>query len=126
MIEFNNGCEEEKNPQEGSEEYRQKVRELNDRFRSTFSGGMVTMTPGIQALGEKNVQEICQKIMKFDAFTKDNDPYGEHDFGTIKHDGQSIFWKIDYYDRNLEFHSPNKSDPAVTTRVMTIMLAEEY
>lgn len=84
------------------------------------------MTSGIQALGEKNVQDIYRKMMKFDAFTKDNDLYGEHDFGTIQHDGQTIFWKIDCYDRKREYHSPDKSNPAVTTRVLTLMLAEEY
>ena len=41
-------------------------------------------------------------------------------------DGRRIIFKIDYYDRDLAYHSPDASDPAVTERVMTVMLAEEY
>ena len=64
--------------------------------------------------------------MAFDAFTEDNDPHGEHDFGAFDHAGHRIFWKIDYYDQSLEFGSENPADPAKTTRVLTIMLADEY
>jgi hypothetical protein len=31
-----------------------------------------------------------------------------------------------YYDQNLAMHSPDPADPAVTQRVITIMLADEY
>ena len=41
-------------------------------------------------------------------------------------EGETIFFKIDYYDRTLTCHSPDPADPAVTERVITIMLADEY
>lgn len=37
-----------------------------------------------------------------------------------------VFWKIDAYDRDLRFASPDPSNPAVTVRVLTVMLAEGY
>ena len=59
-------------------------------------------------------------------FNEDNDPYGEHDFGAIDHNGQKIYWKIDYYDSDLKYGSENPADPCQTARVITIMLANEY
>ena len=103
-----------------------KIRDLNDQFRKTGRGGRIMLTQGIQALGQQVVMEILAKVRAFDTFTKDNDPYGEHDFAKIVHGKEIVFWKIDYYDRAMEFASPEPSDPAVTTRVMTVMLAEEY
>ena len=42
-----------------------------------------------------------------------NDPYGEHDFGSFRYAGETIFWKFDYYDVDLQMHSPDPSDPTV-------------
>lgn len=65
-------------------------------------------------------------VRQFDSFTEDNDPYGEHDFGKIDWKGMVVFWKIDYYDLDLEMHSPDPSDSTVTARVLTVMLDDEY
>ena len=103
-----------------------KIRDLNDQFRKTGRGGRIMLTQGIQALGQQTVMEIMAKVRAFDKFTMDNDPYGEHDFGKIVHGHDTVFFKLDYYDRAMEFGSPDASDAAVTTRVMTVMTAEEY
>ena len=50
----------------------------------------------------------------------------EHDFGSFTLAGRKFFWKIDAYDIEMQFGSPDPADPAKTTRVLTIMLAEEY
>ena len=89
------------------------------------------MTAGIRSLDLHEQIAIAEKLQAFDDFTKDNDPYGEHDFGAFDHNGQRIFWKIDYYDRasfgtGHDYGSENAADPAVTPRVLTIMLATEY
>jgi len=67
-----------------------------------------------------------RRVFAFSDFTADNDPYGEHDFGSFEFAGKTIFWKIDAYDRDLANGSPDPSDPSVTTRVLTVLLAEEY
>ena len=64
--------------------------------------------------------------MAYDDFCHANDPYEEHDFGSFEADGAVIFFKIDYFDKDLTYHSPDPSDTSVTERVITIMLAEEY
>ncbi len=92
---------------------------------TAFSNGIMNTTSGIQALGEKTVLDICLKVMKYNEFTEDNKPYGEHDFGVIEHEGETIYWKIDYYDLKLQYHSTDKSDPSVTARVLTIMQRDE-
>jgi uncharacterized protein DUF3768 len=126
MIEITDGNGEEESLNEDSEEYRQKVRELNDAFRTTFSGGQVLVTSGVQALGEKTIHEICQKVQTFNEFTEDNDPWKEHDFGVIELNGMIFNWKIDCYDLDRQYLSPDKTNPAVTIRVLTIMRKEEY
>ena len=69
---------------------------------------------------------ILEAIRTFDTFTEDNDPYGEHDFGSVEVSGDKFFFKIYYYDPTMERHSDNPTDPQRTLRVMTIMRAEEY
>ncbi len=103
-----------------------KIRSLNDDLRTTLSGGSVVLTSSIAALEAELRTKIIEAVSRYDQFDADNDPYGEHDFGSLVADGHTIFFKIDYYDRDLQFHSPDPADPAVTHRVLTIMLAEDY
>jgi hypothetical protein len=105
------------------------IRELNDQCRQAwgvYPNTRVVSTGGIMALTVEDRSAIYEKVQSFDSFTDDNDPHGEHDFGSIDHKGERIFWKIDYYDRACEFGSEDPADPTKTTRVLTIMLAEEY
>lgn len=103
-----------------------KIAALNDRFRETFWGGKVMTTQGINLLPEATQLGIFRAVMEFDQFSQANDPYGEHDFGKITVDGHNCFWKIDYYDNRMEFGSENPANPDVTTRVLTVMLTDEY
>lgn len=103
-----------------------RIRALNDELRQHLLGGGAVITPGIAALGSDAVARLVLTIATFDDFCNANDPYEEHDFGCFDFEGSRVMFKIDYYDKTLTFHSPNPADPAVTERVITIMLAEEY
>ena len=104
----------------------QRIRELNDAFRTSLSGGRVMMTAGIDALDSDVKAMIIREVATFSDFNADNDPHGEHDFGAIKVAGLKVFWKIDAYDSTMTYGSEDPANPDVTTRVMTIMLADEY
>ena len=104
----------------------EQIRALNDQLRHNLTNGMAVMTLGIAALGREAVDRIIKTIAVFDDFCHANDPHGEHDFGSFEAEGHLIFFKIDCLDETLTYHSPDPSDPAVTRRVITIMLAEEY
>jgi len=102
----------------------EKIAALNDAARKTFTGCRVYMTPGVQALYQ--TQAIAARVQAYDDFSERNDPYGERDFGSFEFCGETIFWKIEYFDLDLQMHSLDPSDPTVTARVLTIMLAHEY
>ncbi len=104
-----------------------RIRELNDALRQgRCQNGTVLLTKGVNALGYETVLEVAEAVKSFDAFTEHNDPHGERDFGSVEVQGEKIFWKIDPYDLSKQYGSPDPSDPAVTHRVLTIMLASEY
>jgi hypothetical protein len=106
----------------------QRIRELNDQFRkwSFPPYGELFATAGVAALNLPDFMALMVQVRDFDAFTEDNDPHGEHDFGAIDHDGSNYFWKIDYYDLQRVYHSPDAANPDVTCRVLTVMRADEY
>ncbi len=107
-----------------------RIRKLNDTFRRDPTAGTVpgktVMTCGISALSPEAQLDIFNRVRCFDDFTEDNDPYGEHDFGSFIYQGKKIFWKIDYYASDMLHGSEDPADPKQTVRVLTIMLAEEY
>ena len=65
-----------------------RIRALNDQLRRSLSGGMLVMTAGVIALGAKRQMAILSAIASFDTFSPENDPYGEHDFGTVQIEGK--------------------------------------
>ena len=109
-----------------------RTRRLNDEMRERMLTGdvevygRVVMTRGVVERGGAFVGMAGKAVAEFDDFSEDNDPHGEHDFGSFEVTGEKLFWKIDYFDLELRFHSPDKSNIVVTERVLTIMLASEY
>ena len=104
----------------------ERIRKLNDDFRRTFTGGRVVVTEGVDALSAEVKAEVLQQVRQFDRFDRDNDPHGEHDFGSFETAGERFFFKIDYHDLAMEGGSEDPANPAKTTRVLTVMKAEEY
>ncbi|MCU7838884.1 MAG: DUF3768 domain-containing protein [Candidatus Thiodiazotropha sp. (ex Troendleina suluensis)] len=103
------------------------IRSLNDRFRMKGIGnGSVMITIGIQNQGEVFVSQAAAAIRSHTTFTKDSDPWNEHDFGVVEVASEKVFWKIDYYDTSLTAGSEDPANEAITHRVLTIMLASEY
>lgn len=98
----------------------EQIAKLNDNARSNAHNYLATS--GVMALQPEEVSDIFMQVQNFTDFNEDNDPYGEHDFGTIYHG--KVLWKIDYYNETLE-HWSDPLDPK-TKRVITIMLTEEY
>lgn len=104
----------------------EKTRILNDRLRVEGRGGKILLTYGMTRLDPDVVQTILNHVRTFNAFTSDNDPFGEHDFGALEVGDFKVMFKIDYYDNAETYHASEKSDEILTTRVMTVMLAGEY
>jgi hypothetical protein len=105
---------------------RDRIRELNDAFRTNFARGTVLMSVGVDALPDMVKANALLKVARFSEFDEDNDPHGEHDFGSFSLCGRQFFWKIDYYDRGTKYGSEDPADPEKTSRVLTLMLAEDY
>jgi hypothetical protein len=104
-----------------------RIAVLNDQCRKAMGiGCKLYQTEGINDLPPEQQSAIREKVELFDNFSPDNDPHGERDFGSIEHEGNRIFWKIDYYDKSMSKGSENPADPKQTSRVLTIMLASEY
>ena len=102
------------------------IQNLNDAFRTTLNGGKVLLSASVAGLNDRLRSTALSRVRSFDEFSDDNDPHGEHDFGAFDLAEYKFFWKIDYYDDRCEFGSEDPADPNVTTRVLTVMLAEDY
>ena len=123
-------------PQEIQEDARKhflRIRELNDALRTCgdpilrlIINGQLVITRGIAARGDEFFKRAVAAVRAFDDFTPENDPHGEHDMAFLEVDGERVFFKVDYYDPELERHSDDPSDPEITRRVLTIGLASDY
>jgi hypothetical protein len=116
------------------------IARLNDLARKAMGIAChAVATQGFRALSQPDQSRVRELIETFEAFTPDNNPHGERDFGAIYQDAsghwtaqrprnsrETVFWKIDYYDSALEWASDDPANPAITRRVLTIMLAEDY
>lgn len=107
-----------------------RIRKLNHEMRlilpATHNGNQLIMTAGIMERFGNELGRIIEQVRSFWNFDEDNDPWAEHDFSALTVDDERVYWKIDYLSRDDETHAPDVSNPELTRRVLTIMLAEEY
>ena len=109
-----------------NDDQRARVRALNDRLRRQHRGGQILLTCGVLDLGRLGILAVIEAMSQFDAFTPENDRYGEHDFGALTVLGHQLFWKIDYLDPTLTQGAEDPADEETCRRVLTVMLAGEY
>ena len=106
-----------------------KIAKLNDDLRQnlfTPGSNRVFVSAAVSSLPYLERALLLDKVQKFNDFNPDNDPYQEHDFARIEHNGINYFWKIDYYNKTMDAGSDDPSNPDITTRALTIMRADEY
>ena len=110
---------------------------LNDALRDFAAcpgHNRIVLTAGIGALlgdtsefsGFRRRAALLRMVRDYRGFDEDTNPHRERDFGSFAFEGVRCFWKIDYYDRDLQFGSDDPSDPNRTCRVLTILRADEY
>jgi Protein of unknown function (DUF3768) len=99
-----------------------RIAQLNDEFHRTGPNGNWFITRGVQALPD--VPGLIGAVMTFNDFRPNNDPRGARDFGGIRWQNEQTFFKIDYYDQNLQYWQDPLREKC--RRVMTILRADEY
>jgi hypothetical protein len=110
----------------------ERIARLNDRARSGFDpSARIMFTRGcLDCFCSEDTpngllaQAELIKTMRRHRFEEDT--YGERDFGKMTFRGETLFFKIDYYDSDLTHGSEDPADASITARVVTIMLASEY
>jgi len=112
-----------------------RIAAQNDAFRRSILSttpvadaplGQFLMTRGVAALGPDVQLELTRRVAAFDGFNADSDPQGWHEMGVIEFDGATVWFKLDLYDVDYQYGSPEPSDPEQTRRVLTLLLPSEY
>lgn len=99
---------------------REEIRDRNDAIRKNWAfddRNKLMLTRAV--INSPHRQEIMLACQNYNDFNSDVDPHGEHDFGSFDVGGETWWFKIDYYDENLEFHGHDRI-------TLTIMHASEY
>jgi len=104
---------------------RARIRNLNDKFRTTLDGGRVVVDERVNKLGPALVAKVLTAVRDFDQWDQGNDPLETHDFGMFDVDEHQLVFMITYLDMRTDARSTDLSNPNITTRVLTISMYEE-
>ena len=104
-----------------------RIARLNDLARKAMGIACTAVaTVGFRSLPEADQSQVRELIETYDAFDEDNDPHGERDLSDLVLWDAELLWKIDYYDKGLQFNSDDPANAQVTKRVLTVMLGGEW
>ena len=104
----------------------------NDKLRQSIfdmkhmGKNKLVLSHDVSQLNPIDKLEVLKLVRDFKTFTSGDDPWGEHDFGSFDFKDIKYFWKIDYYDNDLKFHSEDKLNAEKTIKVLTVLRASEY
>ena len=101
------------------------IARLNDQLRKSGEGGTIVITRNVRGLEGLNVPELATALANYDGFD-DNDPHGERDMGHFVVFDTDLYFKIDYFDQDLEFGSDDPADASITHRILTIMTKADF
>jgi hypothetical protein len=109
------------------EQRKARIRELNDELRTGAQplNGKVIVTGRLAQMDANLQYMVARNAARFNAFSEDNDPHGEHDCAVFEV-GDRFMFKIDYYALDEETLSEHPEDPNVTIRVMSLFYADDY
>lgn len=117
----------------GADARLEQIARLNDRTRLGLdrSARIVITRNCLERLAESEgapeetivLQARLMAAFRHCTFSEDSP---ERDFAAIEFLGRKVWMKIDYYDAAMEFGSEDPADASITTRVMTILLPEDY
>ena len=102
------------------------IARLNDQLRTTGTGGTIMITQGVRRITGFDPAVLAKALADYDDFDADGDPHGERDLGVLCLFGYDLLFKLDYYSPDLKFASDDPADPAITRRVLTVLLATEW
>lgn len=96
---------------------------LDRRARVMFTSNCLETFRAAPGIHPAFVQAELLKAFRHCEFAADSP---EHDFASILHHGRKVWMKVDYYDLDCEYGSEDPANAAITTRVITILLPEDY
>ena len=99
----------------------QNVKQLCLQFQLVWTSQVDSL---LMASGKMDT--VLNAIACYDGFDDESDPYCEHEFGVVEVEGQTLYFKFDYYNQYMDAAAYDPSDHTNTIRVLTIMLSSEY
>ena len=109
----------------------------NNLMRAEFLAGAqglpgfhnrIVTTPGILALTktDANIRQLLQDILEFREEDFTDDEAGNRNRFTVQYEHTTVLCFIDNWDLELAYGSKEPLNDAKTTRVLNILLPEEY